>query len=210
MNAELRKEKALLLDEIPALEALMGASASKNGAADLEIAEDQSDRLQEAIKAVDDVPDGLPGGSTLKPARSGATNGSTPYYSGQVTIDPAKMTDAMTNPNAYDHTVETSEFVREASIAKDRQDLALDNIERGISTLKEIGAAMGDELERHDVVIDEVGDKMDTVTKELQNNNMKLAGLVTQVRSTRRFFIDLILIIVLLALGLYIFNMVRK
>ena len=68
---------------------------------------------------------------------------------------------------------------------------------------------MGDELERHDVVIDEVGAKMDTVTKELQNNNMKLKGLVTQVRSSRRFFIDLILICVLLGLGLYIFNMVK-
>ncbi len=94
-------------------------------------------------------------------------------------------------------------------MAKGRQDLALDNIERGLSTLKELGTAMGEELERHDVMIDEVGTKMDTVTKELQTNNMKLKGLVTQVRSSREFFIDIILVCVLLAVGLYLYNMLK-
>ena len=210
MNAELRKEKALLLDEIPELESLLRSSPSKKVSITPEVLEERQEQLAEAIKAVEDVPDGLPGGISLKPMRLGSTNGNgSASYSGRVVIDPENMKTALNNPSAYEHTAETAEFVREASIAKERQDLALDNIERGISTLKEIGAAMGDELERHDVIIDEVGTKMDTVTKELQNNNMKLKGLVTQVRSSRRFFIDIILICVLLALGLYIFNMVR-
>ncbi len=208
MNAELRKEKTLLLDEIPALEQLLRASPSKKNPITPEIEYERQERLAEVIKAVEDVPDGLPGGPSMRPQRLD-TNGSA-SYSGRVVLDPNNLSTAINNPKAYEHTQDTAEFVRDATIAKERQDLALDNIERGISTLKELGAAMGDELERHDVVIDEVGAKMDTVTKELQNNNMKLKGLVTQVRSSRRFFIDLILICVLLGLGLYIFNMVSK
>jgi SYP7 family syntaxin len=210
MNAELRKEKTLLLDEIPALEQLLRASPSKKKPVTQEIEYERRERLAEVIKAVEDVPDGLPGGPSMKPQRlESATNGSA-SYSGRVVLDINNLSPAVNDPKAYEHTQDTAEFVRDATMAKERQDLALDNIERGISTLKELGAAMGDELERHDVVIDEVGAKMDTVTKELQNNNMKLKGLVTQVRSSRRFFIDLILICVLLGLGLYIFNMVSK
>lgn len=206
MNAELRKEKALLLDEIPALKQLLRSTPSKKKPVTPEMESERHERLAEVIKAVEDVPDGLPGGASMKPQRL-ETNGST-SYSGRVVLDASNLSTSINNPSAYEHTQETSEFVRSATMARDRQDLALDNIERGISTLKEIGAAMGDEIERHDGVIDEVGAKMDTVTKELQNNNMKLKGLVTQVRSSRRFFIDLILICVLLGLGLYIYTMV--
>ncbi len=208
MNAELRKEKALLLDEIPVLEALLHASPSKKVGITEDVEAERRERLMEVIKTVEDVPDGLPGGVTLKPTRSAVNGANGSSYSGNVVIDASKLELATSNPAAYQHTAETADFVRDANIAKERQDLALDNIERGVSTLKELGAAMGDELERHDTIIDEVGDKMDTVTREIQTNNAKLKGLVTQVRSSRRFFIDIILVCVLLALGLYIYNMV--
>ena len=182
MNAELRKEKALLLDEIPTLEALVHSGPSKKASLTPEEEQERQERLAEVIKAVEDVPDGLPGGSTLKPQRGGAANGMNGAgYSGRVVIDASKMEEAVNNPIAYEHTADTADFVREASIAKERQDLALDNIERGVSTLKELGSAMGEELERHDVLIDEVGVKMDTVTKELQNNNMKLKPTVLTI-----------------------------
>lgn len=63
-----------------------------------------------------------------------------------------------------------------------RQDAQLDNIETGLGQLKEIGAAMNEELQRHDILINEVDEKMDKVTKELQTNNMRLKGLVMKVR----------------------------
>ena len=97
--------------------------------------------------------------------------------------------------------------MKEAAIAQERQDVQLESIERGVNTLKELGMAMGDEVERHDGVIDEIETKMDVVTREIQSNNMKLKVVLTQVRSSRKFFIDLILICILLAVGLYIYNM---
>ena len=60
---------------------------------------------------------------------------------------------------------------------------------------------------RHASKIDEIETKMDVVTREIQSNNMKLKVVLTQVRSSRKFFMDLILICILLAVGLYIYNM---
>lgn len=51
----------------------------------------------------------------------------------------------------------------------------------------ELGQAMGEEIERHDVLIDEVSTKMDTVTTELKNNNARLKGLVTKARRRGRW-----------------------
>lgn len=65
---------------------------------------------------------------------------------------------------------------------------------------------MNEELNRHDVLIDEANTKIDEVTKELQTNNMRLKGLVSKVRSGRNFVIDIILICILLAIGLYIYK----
>jgi len=205
LNAELRKEKAVLQQEVYELQQLVH---DKKTTPEVEV--ERLERLTEVQEAVEDIPDGVAGGSTLKPQRGLSGNGSAAYPSGRIDINGSLANaSALSNPEAYQHTEETSEFVREASMAKERQDLALDNIERGLSTLKELGTAMGEELERHDVMIDEVGTKMEAVTKELQTNNMKLKGLVTQVRSTRKFFIDIILVCVLLAVGLYLYNMFK-
>lgn len=71
--------------------------------------------------------------------------------------------------------------VQEWEETKQRQDQQLEHIETGLGHLKEIGEAMNEELQRHDILINEVDEKMDKVTKELQTNNMRLKGLVTKV-----------------------------
>jgi len=71
--------------------------------------------------------------------------------------------------------------LQEFEEAKVRQDQQLESIETGLGHLKEIGAAMNEELQRHDILINEVDEKMDKVTKELQTNNMRLKGMVTKV-----------------------------
>jgi hypothetical protein len=40
---------------------------------------------------------------------------------------------------------------------------------------------MGETLRQHDVLIDAIDEKMDSVTKDLTTNNMKLKGIVTKV-----------------------------
>jgi predicted flap endonuclease-1-like 5' DNA nuclease len=44
--------------------------------------------------------------------------------------------------------------------AKKKQDKALDNIEKGLTTLKGIGEAMGESLNQQDVVLDTIDNKV--------------------------------------------------
>jgi hypothetical protein len=65
----------------------------------------------------------------------------------------------------------------------------------------------GDELDRQAPVIDDIEQQMDKVTKSLKTNNAKLKGIVSKMRSSRNFCVDIILITVLLAIGAYIYAM---
>ncbi|KAI8101784.1 hypothetical protein M9434_006850 [Picochlorum sp. BPE23] len=200
LNAELRKEKIELQNEVNELYSMIerkGLSAES-----LDERRQQFEEAQEAVGAIDD---GLGSSSIKHPSRQGFGSPGSISNGGSA----RELKGSLTYSGAYEHTEQTREFVRQATVAQERQDAQLENIERGVDTLKEIGTAMGEELERHDVVIDEVGDKMEVVTRELQTNNMKLKGVLTQVRSSRRIFIDIILICILLAVGLYIYNMFK-
>lgn len=216
LAAELRKEKLALGEELEALGRLArGAGEGRRGAdapPPAEVLRERLERVEEAAAIVADIPDGSGTPGVLRPQRALSGLGAGPSgagASGRIDLDASLLSaSASAGPGAYEHTGETRAFVRDATMAAGRQEIALDNIERGLSTLKELGGAMGEELERHDALIDEVGAKMDAVTRELGSNNAKLKGLVTQVRSTRRFFIDIILIIVALAIGLYIYTIV--
>lgn len=200
LNADLRREKQNLYEhDLPMLAKLV-----RQKGIPLQVEQERLERLDEVRKAIEDIPDGMQGSAT-KPQRAFSSNNRA--HVGSVTINTAGMSGQLSSPGMYQHTQETSEFTREFSAAKDRQDVHLDNIERGLSTLKEIGSAMQEELDRHDVIIDDVGKKMDAVTKDIATNNVKLKGMVTSVRKTRNFFIDLILICILLGIGLYIYNM---
>lgn len=195
LNAELRKERQLLREELADLEKLARGGGP-------EVQREKKERLEEAKRAVENVPDGT--SAMVKPQWSVF-----PGSEGGTSSKNIELKGSLSTVQTYEETAASSEFATEARLARQRQDVALEHIEQGVSTLKELGEAMGEEVERHDRMIDEVGAKMDKVAKDLQTNNMKLKGLVTQVRSTRRFFIDIILICILLALGLYIYNTIK-
>lgn len=198
LNAETRKEKAALQDEVRQLELLLpkkGISAEEDM--------DRREKLSEVRDAVASIDDGT--SSTVRsPFREVTASGDLKEMNGA-----ASLKGSVTYSGAYVHTEQTSQFVREANMHMEQQDIQLESIERGVDTLKEIGSAMGEELERHDGVIDQIETKMDVVTKELQTNNMKLKGVLEQVRSSRKIFIDIILVCILLAVGLYLYNMFK-
>eukprot|EP00884_Botryococcus_braunii_P019044 jgi/Botrbrau1/5823/Bobra.0366s0008.2 len=110
----------------------------------------------------------------------------------------------------YTHTEATSKFRQDWEVSKKKQDKALDNIEKGITTLKGIGEAMGEELRHQNILADEIESKMDKVTGDLKNNNMKLKGLLTKMRSSRNFCLDAVLICIILGLAAYLVAMFRR
>jgi hypothetical protein len=206
-NAEIRRGKAHLRENsIPHLQQLIHTKGATQ-----HLIDDRLSKLDEINDAVDDIVDGT-AASKRRPTRLMSTNGAGPSRTlGDIQINPSGLGSQLSSEQykeMYTHNEETQAFQDEWNGAKAQQDERLERIETGLGTLKDLGVAMGEEIERHDVLIDEVDAKMDGVTADLKNNNAKLKGLVTKVASSRNFFIDVILIIILLALGLYIYNMV--
>ena len=54
----------------------------------------------------------------------------------------------------------THSLLQDWQIAKNKQDQHLDNIEKGLSTLKGIGESMGEALKTQDVLLDTIDDKV--------------------------------------------------
>ena len=113
------------------------------------------------------------------------------------------------DPGYYEATDEANKFRSDWILAKKRQDRQLDNIGRGVDELKEVAKAQEDALNRGNPILDALDERVDTATQELKNNNVKLKDLVTSLRSTRNFCIDVILVCVLLGIGAYIYNMAK-
>ncbi|EFN54788.1 hypothetical protein CHLNCDRAFT_134743 [Chlorella variabilis] len=201
LNADLRKTKATLLEQaIPLLEKM----ARKGKGLTPEMIQARQAQVAELKQTIEEISDGAH--SARKPQRAFTNSGP---RSGEVTISPMDMDGRYQSKDYYTHTEQTKAFQGEWEETKQRQDQQLEHIETGLGHLKEIGEAMNEELQRHDILINEVDEKMDKVTKELQTNNMRLKGLVTKMRSTRNFVVDIVLICILLAIGLYLYNFLK-
>eukprot|EP00891_Asterochloris_glomerata_P008955 jgi/Astpho2/8955/e_gw1.00133.122.1_t len=206
MNAELRRAKgALMAEDVPKLEKLLkkGKNVTPQVIADRQV------KVKLIKDAIAEVPDGVHG--PRKPSRPLAL-GTAMAAGAQAHIDLQGGPDsrAMNNPAYYQHTEESRKLAMDWQIAKTKQDQHLDNIEKGLSTLKGIGESMGEALKTQDVLLDTIDEKIDKATKDLKTNNLKLKGLVTSMRSGRNFCIDVTLICVLLGIGLYLFTMFKS
>ncbi|KAL3142916.1 hypothetical protein ABBQ38_003203 [Trebouxia sp. C0009 RCD-2024] len=204
LNAELRRSKAALLEtDVPKLEKLLrkGKNVTKT------VIDDRMAKVKQIRDGIADIPDGVHG--PRKPTRLGGTGRIPAGATASIELSGPDAR-ATNNPGYYQHSAESKALADDWQVAKRKQDLHLDNIEKGLSTLKGIGEAMGETLKTQDVLIDTIDTKMDNVTKELKTNNMKLKGLVESMRSKRNFCIDITLICILLALGLYLYMMFKN
>ncbi|BDA47942.1 Syntaxin-71 [Coccomyxa sp. Obi] len=200
-NAELRREKGLLLtEELPKLEKLV-----KKGK-----------KVRQVKEGIEAVPDGVH--TQRKPYGRMVADVGKGKGKQEIIIDATQRDMRMDNDaNYYTHTDATKQFRQARKLgtaewedAKRKQDKALDSIEKGIGTLKGIGEAMGESLNQQDIVLDTIDEKMNKVTEQLKTNNMKLKGVLTQMRSSRNFCLDVVLICIILGLGLYLFELFKK
>jgi len=89
-------------------------------------------------------------------------------------------------------------------------DEKLDVIAQGVSVLGEMANEMGKEIEMQGVMIEELTQRVDDTQATLNNLNKRLKKTLEKVRKGDRFCIDIILLIVVLALGGYIYNVVKN
>ncbi|XP_065868189.1 syntaxin-72-like [Euphorbia lathyris] len=195
MNAEVRRTKARLADEIPKLKKLANKKVKGLSKEEQAIRHDLVLALPDRILAIPD------GGNT---AASGGWAGSTSHQNIKFDYSEEQM-----NSDFFEQSEESSQFRQEYDARKIKQDEGLDVISEGLETLKHLAHDMNEELDRQVPLIDEIDTKVDKATSDLKNTNVRLKETLVQIRSSRNFCIDIILLCVILGIASYLYNVLK-
>ncbi|KAH7657590.1 syntaxin of plants SYP7 protein [Dioscorea alata] len=198
MNAEIRRTKARLAEEVPKLQRL--ALKKVKGLSREELA-----ARNDLVLALPDRIQSIPDGSTTGTKQTGGWTASGSRT--EIRFDSA---DGNFDNEYFQQTEESNQFRQEYEMRKIRQDQGLDVIAEGLDTLKNMAHDMNEELDRQVPLIDEIDSKVDKATSDLKNTNVRLKETVNQLRSSRNFCIDIILLCIILGIAAYLYNVLKK
>ncbi|XP_040991048.1 syntaxin-71-like isoform X1 [Juglans microcarpa x Juglans regia] len=195
LNAEVRRTKARLMDEVPKLRKLALKKVKGLSKEDLAARDDLVLALPERIQAISD-------GITTAAKRTGGWTASSSHKN--ITFD---SSDGNFDNDFFHQTEDSNQFRQEYEMRKMKQDQGLDVISEGLDTLKNLAQDMNEELDRQVPLIDEIDTKADRVTSEIRNTNVRLKKSLTQLRSSRNFLIDIVLLCIILGIASYLYNL---
>nr|GEW82685.1 syntaxin/epimorphin, conserved site-containing protein [Tanacetum cinerariifolium] len=198
INAEIRRTKAKLIEEVPKLQRL--AMKKVKGLAPEEFAA-RNDLVQALPDRIQAIPDG--GAAAPKPAGGGWAASAS--RTNNIKFD----SDGKFDDDYFQQSEESSQFRSEFEMRKMKQDQGLDMISEGLDTLKNMAQDMNEEVDRQVPLMDEIDDKVDKATSDLRNTNVRLKHTVNQLRSSRNFCIDIILLCVILGIAAYLYNVLK-
>ncbi|KAF5751535.1 hypothetical protein HS088_TW02G00550 [Tripterygium wilfordii] len=195
MNAEVRRTKARLMEEVPKLQKLAQKRVKGVSSEDQAIRCDLVLALPERIQAIPDA--------TIAIARQSggwATSGSHK----NIKFD---SPDGDFDSNFFLQSEASSQFRHEYEMQKLKQasfaqDQGLDFISEGEDTLKNLAQDMNECITRGIVVLLLV----DRATSDLKNTNVRLKETLVQLRSSRNFCIDIVLLCVLLGVASFLYK----
>eukprot|EP00257_Ricinus_communis_P008589 XP_002526376.2 syntaxin-72 [Ricinus communis] len=197
INAEVRRTKARLAEEVVKLKKLANKKVKGLSTEEQAIRPDLVLGLIERIQA---IPDGTAGGAKQAGGRAGSLTNQTIKFD---------SSDEHLHGDFFQQSEESSQFRQEYEMRKLKQDQGLDIISEGLDTLKNLAQDMNEELDRQVPLIDEIDTKVDKATSDLKNTNVRLKQTLVQIRSSRNFCIDIILLCVILGVASYIYNILR-
>ena len=209
-NAEIRRSKNFLRGELPKLRKLLAKAVKKTSAEEKATKEDEVNDFEYQIECVPDgvtrqVPPPPPRAKVGSDGASGSGAGGKKNKK-NIALDENALNEAIGDAENMESTEESAAFRAEFEARKKQQDKGLDEISKGLRVLRHLGGEMDDEVKRQAPVMDAIENKMDSTSAELRTANGKLKKIVTQMRSTRHFCIDVILIFIILGISLYLYN----
>ncbi|XP_031400730.1 syntaxin-71-like isoform X2 [Punica granatum] len=194
LNAEIRRTKARLLEEIPKLHKLAQKKVKGLSNEEMMTRGDLVLALQERIEAI-------PDGTAAAAKHSGGWSSSTSHKN--IKFD---SSDGNFDAGFFQQTEESNQFRQQYEMRKMKQDQGLDVISEGLATLKDLAHDMNEELDRQVPLIDEIDTKVDRATTDLKNTNVRLKQNLFKMRSSRNFCIDIILVCIILGIAAYLYN----
>ncbi|XP_059660595.1 syntaxin-71-like isoform X2 [Cornus florida] len=193
MNAEIRRTKARLLEEVPKLQKLALKKVKGLSKEELATRSDLVLALPERIQA---IPDGTTvAGKQTAPWAALASHKKIKFDS-----------DGCFDSELFQQTEESSQFREEYEMRKLKQDQGLDIISEGLSTLKDLAHDMNEELDRQVPLLDEIDTKVDRATTDIKNTNVRIKENLHKIRSSRNFCVDIILLCIILGIASYLYK----
>ncbi|GLJ39974.1 hypothetical protein SUGI_0817800 [Cryptomeria japonica] len=200
LNAEIRRTKGRLHEEIPKLQKL--AQKKVKG-----LSKEELIARNDLVIALEDKINSIPDGTTTGTQRVGGVKTSTARTRTEIKID---SNSGGMHTEYFEQTEESSQFRQDYEMRKARQDQGLDMIGEGLATLKNMAQDINEELDRQVPLMDEIDTKVEKATADLKNTNVRLKETVTKMRSSRNFCIDIILLCIILGIAAYLYNVLKK